>query len=282
MTAVTTGRARLGTRPAPGLRTALMGTLRSEATKIRSVRSTYWTLVLLVVASVVWSVAFCLGEASRWPTMAAQDKAGFDPAQASILGLASLGQLIIVVLGALTITSEYSTGMIRTSLTVMPRREVLYGAKAAVFAAVSLVVAVPASFICFFAGQQLLASTHVAATLSQPNVLRAVVASALYVAMCGLFAFGLGAILRSTAGAITAAYGFLFLLPQLAKALPNTWYADVVRWLPGGEVIAEITSTARQGMDTHLFSAWGEFAVFGVYTVVVLAVGAVLFLRRDA
>jgi ABC-type transport system involved in multi-copper enzyme maturation permease subunit len=259
-----------------------MGTLRSEVTKIRSVRSTYWTLVLLVVASVAWSVAFCLGEASRWPTMAAQDKVGFDPAQASILGLASLGQLIIMVLGALTITSEYSTGMIRTSLTVMPRREVLYGAKAAVFAAVSLVVAVPASFICFFAGQQLLASTHVAATLSQPNVLRAVVASALYVAMCGLFAFGLGAILRSTAGGITAAYGFLFLLPQLAKALPNTWYAEVVRWLPGGEVIAEITSTARQGMDTHLFSAWGEFAVFGVYTVAVLAVGAVLFLRRDA
>jgi ABC-type transport system involved in multi-copper enzyme maturation permease subunit len=282
MAAVTTGRASLGTGPAQGLRTALVGTLRSEVTKIRSVRSTYWMLVLLVVASVVWSVAFCLGEASRWATMAPQDKVGFDPAQASILGLASLGQLIIVVLGALTITSEYSTGMIRTSLTVMPRREVLYGAKAAVFAAVSLLVAVPASFICFFVGQQLLASTHVAATLSQPDVLRAVVASALYVAMCGLFAFGLGAILRSTAGGITAAYGFLFLLPQLAKALPNTWYADVVRWLPGGEVIAEITSTGRQGMDTHLFSTWGEFAVFGVYTVVVLAVGALLFLRRDA
>jgi ABC-2 type transport system permease protein len=282
MTAVTTGRARLSTRPAPGLRTALMGTLRSEATKIRSVRSTYWTLVLLVVASVAWSVAFCLGEASRWPTMAAQDKAGFDPTQASILGLASLGQLIIVVLGALTITSEYSTGVIRTSLTVMPRRQVLYGAKAAVFAAVSIIIAGPASFICFFVGQRLLASTHVAATLSQPDVLQAVLASALYIAMCGLFAFGLGAILRSTAGAITAAYGFLFLLPQLAKALPSTWYADVVRWLPGGDVIAEITSTAPGQTSAHLFSAWGEFAVFGAYTVAVLAVGAVLFLRRDA
>ena len=71
-------------------------------------------------------------------------------------------------------------------------------------------------------------------------------------------------------------------LPQLAKALPSTWYADVVRWLPGGDVINEISSTAPGQISSHLFSAWGEFAVFGGYTVVVLAVGAVLFVRRDA
>jgi hypothetical protein len=153
--------------------------------------------------------------------------------------MALLGQLVIAVLGALAITSEYSTGMIRTSLTVMPGRGVLYGAKAAVFAAVTLVIAVPASFLSFFIGQALLTSTHTGAALSEPNVLRAVIASALYVTLCGLFAFGLGAILRNTAGAITAAYGFLFLIPQLAKALPGSWYADTVRWLPGGDVIAE-------------------------------------------
>jgi len=240
------------------------------------------TLSLLVVAGVAWSIAFCAGEASRWPHLSAADKAAFAPTQASILGLASLGQLIIAVLGALTITSEYSTGMIRTSLTAMPRREVLYGAKAAVFAAISLAVAIPASFLCFFVGQRLAAGTHVAATLSQPNVLRAVLVTALYVALCGLFAFGLGAILRSTAGAIAAAYGCLFLLPQLAKALPNTWYADVARWLPGGDVITQITSTAHHQISRHLFSAWGEFAVFGAYTVAVLVAGALLFRRRDA
>ena len=150
---------------------------------------------------------------------------------------------MIVVLGTLAITSEYSTGMIRTSLTVMPRRGVFYGAKAAVFAAVALVVALLTSFAAFFIGQALLASTHVSATLSQPNVLRAVLGTALYIVLCGLFAFGLGAILRSTAGAMTAAYGLLFLLPQLAKALPSAWYADVDRWLPGGDVINAITST---------------------------------------
>ncbi len=213
--------------------------------------------------------------------MAAQDKVGFDPAQSSVVGLATLGQLVIVVLGTLAITSEYSTGMIRTSLTVMPRRPVLYAAKAAVFTAIALVVAFLTSFAAFFIGQALLSSMHVGATLSQPNVLRAVTGAALYVALCGLFSFGLGAILRSTAGAMAAAYGLLFLVPQLAKALPNTWYADVVRWLPGGDVVVAITSTQNLG-NPHLFSAWGEFAVFGAYTAVVLAIGAVLFARRDA
>ena len=275
------------TVPAGGYRASAAGTVRSEFTKIRSVRSTYWTLFLLVAAGVAWSIAYCAGEASRWASMAPQDRLGFDPTQSSVVGLALLGQLVIVVLGTLTLTSEYSTGMIRTSLTVMPRREVLYGAKAAVLTAVALaaaalVVALLASFASFFIGQALLSSTHVSATLSQPNVLRAVIGSALYVVLCGLFAFGLGAILRSTAGAMTAAYGFLFLVPQLAKALPSSWYADVDRWLPGGDVVNAITNTQSVNASQHLFSAWGEFAVFGAYTLAVLVAGALLIRRRDA
>jgi ABC-type transport system involved in multi-copper enzyme maturation permease subunit len=273
-------------RPGPGLsdgqRAGLAGTLRSEFTKIRSVRSTYWTLFLLVVAGIAWSVAYCAGQASHWSTTPAQQRLGFDPAQASVVGLALLGQLVIVVLGTLAITSEYSTGMIRTSLTVMPRRGVLYGAKATVFTAAALVIAFLTSFVSFFIGQALLTSTHVSATLSQPNVLRAVTGAALYVVLCGLFAFGLGAILRSTAGAMTAAYGLLFLVPELAKALPSGWYADLDRWLPGGDVVNAITSTQMVNANPNLFSAWGEFAVFGAYTAIVLIAGLVLLRRRDA
>jgi ABC-2 type transport system permease protein len=280
MAAITTSGAR-GRADITEYRASVAGTLRSELTKIRSVRSTYWTLFLLIAAGVAWSIAFCAGEASRWPTMTAQDKLGFDPTQSSVVGLALLGQLVIVVLGTLSITSEYGTGMIRTSLTVMPRRGAFYGAKAAVLAAVALIVALVASFASFFIGQGLLASTHVTATLSQPNVLRAVIGTALYLVLCGLFAYGLGAIVRSTAGAMTAAYGFLFLLPQLAKALPSSWYADVDRWLPGGDFINSITNT-QGGMNPHLFSAWGELAVFAGYTVIVLALGALLFRKRDA
>ena len=282
MTAITTGRARPSAVPAPSRPAGLVGTLRSEVTKIRSVRSTDWSLILLGVTGIAWSVAFCAGEAAHWPHMTAQAKAGFDPTQSSIVGLALLGQLVIVVLGTLSITSEYSTGMIRTSLSVMPRRRILYAAKAAVFTAIALVVAFLTSFAAFFIGQALLSSTHASATLSQPNVLRAVTCAALYVALCGLFSFGLGMILRSTAGAMAAAYGLLFLVPQLAKALPSAWYADVVRWLPGGDVVNAITSTQTSSLSPNMFSAWGEFAVFGAYTVVLLAVGTVLFARRDA
>jgi hypothetical protein len=282
MAAITTSRAGTGAAPAQHRPAGLAGTLRSELTKFRSARSTYWSLALIVVTGIAWSVAFCAGEASRWPHIPAAQRAGFDPSQSSIVGLALLGQLVIVVLGTLAITSEYSTGMIRTSLTVMPRRLVLGAAKASVFTAIALVVAFLTSFAAFFIGQALLSSTHASATLPQPNVLRAVTCSALYVALCGLFSFGLGMILRSTAGAMAAAYGLLFLVPQLAKALPSTWYADVVRWLPGGDVVNAITSTQTSSLSPNMFSAWGEFAVFGAYTVAVLVAGAVLFRSRDA
>lgn len=277
MTAVTADRARPG--GVDGHRAGIRGTLRSELTKFRSVRSTYWTLIVLVLVGIAWSIAFCAGTASHWSPA---QRAGFDPTQSSVVGMAQLGQLVIIVLGTLAITSEYSTGMIRTSLTVMPRRGVLYGAKAAVFAAAALIVAVPTGFACFFIGQALLAPTHVTATLAQPGVLRAVTGASLYVVLCGLFALALGALLRSTAGAMTTAYGLLFLLPELAKALPSAWYNDLERWLPGGDVVNAITGTQRANQSQYLFSGWGELTVFASYTAVLLILGAVFFRHRDA
>ncbi len=278
MTAMTVAAA----APALRKRAGLAGTIRSEFTKIRSVRSTYWTLILLVLAGLAWSVIYCAATAHRWATMGALDKQGFDATQGSVIGLALLGQLVIVVLGALTITSEYSNQSIRTSLTVMPRRGVLFGAKAAVFTAVAAVTAIVASFASFFIGQRLLASTHAAATLSTPRALQAVVMTAMFVVLCGLFAYGLGAVLRNTAGTITAAYGFLFLLPQLAKALDPTWYYDLVRWLPGGDFVALITSSSAGQPVAHMFSAWTEMGILAAYVVVLLALGASALRTKDA
>ena len=195
-------------------------------------------------------------------------------------GLFYLGQLVIVVLGAMTLTAEYSTGMIRTSLTAMPRRTVVYLAKAAVFAVVALVVSFIAAFVSFFLGQALLASTHDTATLSQPNVMRAVVGSALYVTMCGLFAFAIGAILRHTAGTITAVIGLLFVIPILVHLLPQSWYQDVARWLP--DAAGRALSVTVGPPPPHLFSAWNQYAVFAIYTAVLLVVGGILFWKRDA
>jgi ABC-type transport system involved in multi-copper enzyme maturation permease subunit len=281
MAAITAAQAASGVGPARGPRAGLAGALRSEFTKLRSVRSTYWSLALLVLAGTAWSVANCAGVAAHWAQAPPGQRGFFDATQDSVVGLALLGQLVVVVLGTLAITSEYSTGMIRTSLTVLPRRGVVFTAKALVLTVVTLVIAMVTSFAAFFIGQYLLRSTHEAATLGQPDVLRAVLASGLYVALSGLFSFGLGAMLRSTAGALTAAYGLLFLVPQLAKALPSQWYADLVRWLPGGEVTNSITNTQRQ-LPQHLFTAWGEFAVFGGYTAIVLVAGVLLLHFRDA
>jgi hypothetical protein len=101
------------------------------------------------------------------------------------------------------------------------------------------------------------------------------------VTQCGLFAFALGALMRRTAGAVNAAFGLIFLLPQLARVLPTSWYQDAERWPPGGNITVAMTST-KSLVGQRLFSAGGEFAVFGGYTAILLIVGAVLFFRRDA
>ena len=261
--------------PAAAKRPGLPGTLRSELTKILSVLSTYWTLLAQVLASIGWAITNCAG------VVAHGAGPGFDGAQASLTGQVALGELIIVVLGALVITSEYSTGMIRTSLAVMPRRGVLYTAKAMVFAAVTLSISLVASFVDFFVGQAILSSKHYNTTLGAPGVLRAVLLSAAIVAVFGLLAYGAGALIRHSAGAITSILGVIFLVPALAEALPNAWFADLVRWLPGGQALSPIARSAPP-QSHFLFSAWGEFGVFSGYAAVLLALGAWAFIRRDA
>ena len=263
--------------PATG-RAGLPGALRSEFTKLRSVRSTYWTLLALVVVSIGIGAAISAGSANQ-PHSPGD---GFDATQVSLIAFFELGQLVIAVLGALAITSEYSTGMIRTSLTAMPRRGTVYAAKAAVFGAVALVVSLVTSFLAFFVGQAILHGT-VHATLSQQDVLRAIVGSALFVTVVGLIAFGVGAIIRHSAGAITTVIGMMFIIPIIVQVLPQTWRYDLIRFLPdsAGRVIS-ITVMPSGGEVYHMWSAWPQFAVTAVYAVVLLAIGAYLFRKRDA
>ena len=261
--------------PAPAGRAGFGGALRSEFTKIRSVRSTYWTLLALVVVTVGIGALSCLGAVSR----GADHGPNFDPAFRSLVGL-NLGQLIIAVLGALTITSEYATGMIRTSLAVQPRRGTLFAAKAVVFAVVSLVTGLLASFASFFIGQAILSSKHLNTTLSQPHVLRAVIGGGLFLAVCGLLSFGLGAILRHTAAAITAAIGLLFVLTIVSNFLPQSWQVHVDKWIPanaGSQIWTVVTDPTA-----HLFSAWTGFGVFAAYAAIAIGAGFILFRKRDA
>jgi ABC-type transport system involved in multi-copper enzyme maturation permease subunit len=259
--AVTTEATRLSALPPASGRAGLTGTLRSEWTKIRSVRSTYWTILALLVISIGLGAAITGGIAAHWSQTSPSDRATFDATATSLAGLYFLGELVIVVLGAIVITSEYSTGAIRTSLTAMPRRGVIYLAKAAVMAAVMLVMALVAAFASFW-------------------LVRAVVGAALFVTLCGLLAYSIGSMIRHTAGAITIMVAVLFVIPILVNLLPDTWHADVVRWLPSSAGDA-ITSTVA-GAHPHMFSPWGEFAVLGAYTAAALIAGFILFRKRDA
>lgn len=275
-TTTTQGRG-LAALPAPSGRAGLLGTVRSEFTKIRSVRSTYWTMLVLLVVGIGLGALVTGLTAAHWNQMGLAERATFNPTRNSLVGL-YFGQFVIVVLGALTITSEYSTGMIRTSLTAMPRRGVMYLSKAAVFTVLALLIGLITSFAAFFLGQALLASTHDTTTLSAPNVLRAVIGGGLFIAVCGLFAYGIGALLRHTAGAISTAIGLLFVLPIVVQFLPASWSDNIVRWLPSEGGLA-IWNTRQM---PHEWTAWGEFSVFVAYTAAILIAGFILFRKRDA
>jgi ABC-type transport system involved in multi-copper enzyme maturation permease subunit len=274
-TQVAGGARQRGLPPAAG-RSGLGGALRSEFTKIRSVRSTYWTLLALIVVTIGMGTLACVGAVTRAGEVRGP---GFDPTFRSLVGLI-IGQLIIAVLGALTITSEYSTGMIRTSLTVQPRRGTLYAAKALVFGAVSLVTGLVAAFASFFIGQAILSGKHLNTTLSQPHVLRAVIGAGLFLAVSGLLAFGLGAVLRSTAAAVSTAIGLLFVVTILVNFLPSSWQQDVDKWIPfnaGSQIWTVVTNPGD-----HMLSAWAGLGVFAAYAAVAVAAGLILFRGRDA
>jgi ABC-2 type transport system permease protein len=302
----TTAGVRLSTLPAATGRAGLRGVLASEFTKLRSVRSTYWTLAALFIVSVGIAAIAGAAIASNLTNNPA-NKAGMDATQASLIGFFEFGQLVIAVLGALVITSEYSTGMIRTSLTAMPRRGVVYAGKLIVFTTAALVFSVVTSFIAFFVGQSLMSGSGVAASLfhtttvpanaivngnpqnvvfqgtdviSPGTVLTAIIGSALFVTVVALIAFGFGAIIRHTAGAITTVIGLMFVLPIIVQLLPNTWRWDIMRFFP--DEAGRVLSVTVGQTNPHLWSPWPQFLVTVAFAVVLLVVGGYLFSKRDA
>jgi ABC-2 type transport system permease protein len=136
------------------------------------------------------------------------------------------------VLGVLLITGEYATGMIRTSIAAVPRRLPVLWGKAIAFALTTLALCVPATFAAFLLGQSILSAEQLDTTLGHPGAARAVLGSALYLTAVGLLGLGLGALLRNTAGAISALFGVLFGLQIVAGFLPDTWSDEIYKYLP--------------------------------------------------
>jgi ABC-2 type transport system permease protein len=257
------------------------GALRSEWTKLRTVRSTTWSLVATAVLTLAICVLATGTEAGRWAHTDLGDRRAFDPTSLSLAGFL-FGQLAIGVLGVLVVSAEYSTGTIRASFGAIPNRILVLAAKVTVFSVVAFVLGEALAFASFFIGQAILSGSTPIAVLSQPGVLRAVIGGGLFLTVLGLFALGLGSIVRHSAGAITAFVGIFFVVPLIVETLPAGIKDAVGKYLPDN--IGATMTTVKQGFRTDVptFSPWVSFGLLCGYAVAALAIGGFLLARRDA
>ena len=246
----------------------------SEWTKFRSLRSTVYTLLAAVI--------FMIGFGALISAVAANQPGGLEPGQSPISASLSgifFGQLAVGVLGVLLITGEYSTGMIRSSLTVVPRRLPMLSGKIAVFGGVVFLTMLVASFSAFFVGQALLHGQHLDASLSDPGALRAVVGAALYVTVAGMTALALGALLRNTAAAITTFVAVFFIFPPLTLLLPVSLTDHFVQYLPSN--LGGVLTGGTSGL-AHPLAPWTGFGLLCGYAAVLIAFAAWRLRRADA
>ena len=257
-----------------------LSVIRSEWIKLRSLRSTWYSLLATVVIIVGLGTLFSALRAHRFnqgggPNTSIGD---FDPTLISLRGV-FLAQLAVGVLGVLIITGEYSTGMIRSSVAAVPDREPVLIAKALVFAVTAFIVTEVSAFAAFLLGQQALTSTHLKATLTTPHAERAILGAGLYLTLIGLLAVGLGFLVRNTAAGIATLFGIVLVLPLLAQALPTPYSTDVSKYLPlnaGTQILATRTPDPTQ------LGPWTGLGVLALYALVALIAGAVILKRRDA
>ena len=276
MTTTTTTLSTLGDPPSGHY--GLVGVLSSEWTKLTSVRSTVWTLVLTAVAGVGIGALVTSAQAARFSTRSLATRLAFDPTRSSLSGML-FAQLAIGILGVLIVSAEYSTGTIRATFAAVPRRPMVLVAKVALFAVVAFVVGEIVSFVAFALGQHILSGKTPTASLSDPTVLRAVISAGLYLTALGLLALGLATIIRHTAAAISTFVGLLFILPIIADVLPSSFANDVNRFLPS-DIGTRMMSANYHGADS--FGPWLSFALLCGYAAVVLIAGAILLVRQDA
>ena len=262
----------------PGLRVTQLRVVLSEWIKFRTLRSTMWTLLAAVVLTIGIGALFSAVTASQFHTFSPGDQASFDPISTSLNGIL-FSQLAIGVLGVLLISGEYSTGMIRSSLTAVPRRLPVLWAKLGVLAGVAFVLMLVTSFASFFLGQALLSGHHLGVSIASPNALRDVIGAALYVTVAGLIGMSLGALMRNTAAGISTMVAVFFVLPPVAGLLPSSWSSHFVQYLPSnaGEALYGGTHDLA-----HALAPWTGFGVLCGYAAVLIGFAAWRLRRADA
>jgi hypothetical protein len=246
--------------------------VRSEWTKLRSLRS-MWLCAGLAAATML---GLAIGLGIRWAHQSGTMQT-FDATNVSLSGV-YLAQVIVGTVGVMTISSEYATRMIRASFAAVPQRRSLLAAKGLVLAAAVLVLSEILAFASFLVGQALMSSKHIGVSLSDPGVLRAVVGAGLFLTLVALLGFGLGSVVRHTAGALSAFFGILFALDPITDLLPTAWRDDIIDYLPlnaGSQIFVIVNNKGALG-------PWAGLGVFAIYALVAVVLGALLVDTRDA
>jgi ABC-type transport system involved in multi-copper enzyme maturation permease subunit len=270
-----------GSLPAATGRSGLPNAIRSEWTKIRSVRSTLWSIVAMAgVAIGLNALINWLSIDRRWSQMVPGEQADHlaHPLDTILTSPMLVAQFAVAVIGVMAISAEYSTGMVRSTLQAQPRRLTILSAKVLVLAGLMVVVGEALSFGAYLTGKAVIAP-HIPVHLSDPGALRAVVGAGLYIPVLALFSLAVAAILRHTAAAITTVLGIMLVISNLTALLPDSWGHHINAYMPmnAGSLVFQQHVDPKQ-----LLTAWQGLGVFGVETAILLIAAAVLLSRRDA
>jgi ABC-2 type transport system permease protein len=256
--------------------------VRSEWTKLWSLRSTRWSLALACIFMLGLGPLAAAIEMGRWNQLSFFERATIDPVAKGVAGW-NLAILAIGVLGVMTITGEYATGSIRSTLMAVPKRLPVLWSKIIVYGCVTFVLILVTGLIGYTVSQAIF-SAHslgghpIDVPFGQDSSVRVVFGAVLFVTVTGIFCMALGAILRATAGAIATYVAVMFVIPPFMGIFPQSFQNAVDKWLPlnAGEGITKV------GPQANMFSPWGGFAIFCGYTVILVAIGAYLLKKRDA
>ncbi|GGR32965.1 ABC transporter permease subunit [Streptomyces roseolus] len=257
---------------------AVPAVLQSEWTKIRTVSSTIWTLASALIVTVAMSAALSAVLNSTFDELSELERATFDPTFVSFSGMV-LGQLAMVVFGVLVVGTEYSSGMIRTSLAAVPQRATFLFSKIVVAGVLALAVGLVTSFLSFFLGQALLGEHRT--TIGADNVLRAVVGGGLYMGLIAVFSMGVAAMLRSSMLSLGILVPFFFLISQILSAVPKA--KEVAKYFPdqAGSKIMQVVPDAL-GSEKAPYGPWGGLGIMLVWVAASLLGGYLVLKRRDA
>ncbi|TXS56944.1 ABC transporter permease subunit [Streptomyces sp. t39] len=252
--------------------------LTSEWTKIRTVSSTTWTLICAFAVTLAMGAALSALMNSTFDDLSEAERLTFDPTLISFSGMI-LGQLAMVVFGVLVVGTEYSSGMIRTSLAAVPQRATFLFSKIAVAGLLALVIGLVTSFLTFFVGQALL-GTH-RTSIGEENVLRAVVGGGLYMGLIAVFSMGVAAMLRSSMLSLGILMPFFFLVSQILSAVPGA--KDVAQYFPdqAGAKIMQVVPNALNS-DEAPYGPWGGLGIMLVWVAAALVGGYLVLKKRDA